>query len=119
MQKKNIVSSPIRSGFYNYLRKWPGLLECGRNNAGILALYAPQLTIRGFDDGLADVFDELLKTSYEDSLHFFSYSDPDTVDGKPPLCGEAIAWRHHNLGNYTDGELASLLFMRIQAVTVA
>jgi hypothetical protein len=38
-------------------------------------------TIAGYDDGLADVFDELLKYSYEDSPHFFiSYSDPDTFD---------------------------------------
>lgn len=92
---------------HRYLRKWPGLLECGRANANILALYAPQLTIRGFDDGLSDVFDELLKVSYQQSLHFFSYSEPDTVDGNEPLCGEAIAWRHPQFGNYTDRELAS------------
>lgn len=91
---------------HKYLRKWPGLLECSRANASILALYAPQLTIRGFDDGLCDVFDDLLKLSYERSLDFFSYSEPDTVDGNAPLCGEAIAWRHQEFGNYTDGELA-------------
>ena len=92
---------------HHYLRKWPGLLECGRNNASVLALYAPQLTIKGFDEGLADEFDNLLEVSYADSLQFFSYSEPDTIDSKEPLCGEAIAWRHPNFGNYTDGELAS------------
>lgn len=92
---------------HRYLRKWPGLLECARANASILALYAPQLTIRGCDDGLSDVFDDLLKIGYRDSLHFFSYSAPDTIDGKEPLCGEVIAWRHPQFGNYTDGELAS------------
>ena len=91
---------------HSYLRKWPGLSECARDNANILALYAPQLTIRGFDDGLADVFDELLEHPYEDSLQFVSYDNPQTVDGEAPLCGEAIAWRHHCFGNYTDGELA-------------
>lgn len=92
---------------HSYIRRWPGLLECCRMNPEILALYAPQLTIPGFDDGLADVFDKLLTRSYRDSAHFFSYDSPDTVDGKEPLCGEAIAWRHPKHGNYADGELAS------------
>lgn len=84
---------------------WPTGMQ-PRSNASVLALYAPQLTITGFDDDLADVFDELLKSSYEDSLQFFSYSNPETFDGEEPLCGEAIAWRHPKFGNYTDGELA-------------
>jgi hypothetical protein len=92
---------------HRYLRKWPGLLECCRTNAGILALYAPQLTIAGFDDCLSDAFDELLKCSYEDSLQFFAYSEPKAIDGQEPLCGEAIAWRHPKFGNYADDELAS------------
>jgi hypothetical protein len=104
-QKYCQLTHPER--IHHYLRKWPGLLECGRANASVLALYAPQLTIKGFDDDLADVFDNLLKARYQDSLHFFSYDDPDTIDGKDPLCGEAIAWRHPRFGNYTDGELAS------------
>jgi hypothetical protein len=92
---------------HRYIRSWPGLFECCRANPEILALYAPQLTIPGFDDGFADVFDELLNRSYDDSLHFFAYSGPYTIDGEDPLCGEAIAWRHPRFGNYTDSELAS------------
>lgn len=92
---------------HRYLRRWPGLLECCRMNPDVLAVYAPQLTIPGFDSGLADVFDELLKRPYRDSLSFFGYSDPETIDGKEPLCGEAIAWRHPTCGNFSDGELAS------------
>ncbi len=104
-QKYCQLTRPDR--LHEYLRKWPGLLECCRTNASVLAVYAPQLTIRGFDDGLSDVFDDLLKLSYRDSLHFFSYDSPDTVDGSTPLCGEGVAWRHDAFGNYTDGELAS------------
>ena len=37
---------------HEYLRKWPGLLECAQANPATLALYAPQLTIPGFDGGL-------------------------------------------------------------------
>lgn len=103
-QKYCQLTHPDR--IHQYLRKWPGLLECARANPDILALYVPQLTIRGFDDGLSDVFDGLLSLSYEDSLSFFSYSNPKTVDGNAPLCGEAIAWRHQQFGNYTDGELS-------------
>ena len=58
-------------------------------------------------EGLVDIFDDLLTSSYEDLLHFFGYSRPDTVDGADPLCGEAICWRHPKFGNYADGELAS------------
>jgi hypothetical protein len=103
-QKYCQLTHPER--IHRYLRKWPGLLECSRANPSILALYAPQLTIRGFDNDLADVFDDLLTLRYEDSLQFFGYSEPSTIDGKPPFCGEAIAWRHDQFGNYTDVELA-------------
>jgi len=99
------VTHPER--IHRYLRKWPGLLECCQANPSILALYTPQLTIPGYDDGLVDAFDDLLRSTYRESLHFFGYSGPDTIDSKEPLCGEAIAWRHPTFGNFTDGELAS------------
>jgi hypothetical protein len=92
---------------HSYLKRCPGLLDCCRANPSIAALYAPQLTIPGYDDGLADVFDEALQAPYENSLHFFGYSGPDTVNGDEPLCGEAMAWRHPTFGNYTQAELAS------------
>jgi hypothetical protein len=92
---------------HHYLRRWPGLLDCCRVNPSITALYAPQLTIPGYDDEFADVFDKLLRIPYEESLHLFNYGRPDTVDGKEPVCGEMAAWRHPTFGNYTDGELAS------------
>ena len=90
-----------------YIRKWPGLMDCCHMNPEILALYAPQITIPGFDDGFADLFDRLLEVPYRNSLNFFSYSGPSTVDGKDPLCGEVIAWRHPRFGNFTETELAS------------
>jgi hypothetical protein len=110
MQEGNVeqycqLTDPER--IHSYLRKWPGLLDCCLANPSIIALYAPQLTIPGYDDGLVHVFDDLLKRPYNESLHFSGYSRPDTIDGKEPLCGEAIAWRHPLLGNFTDGELAS------------
>lgn len=92
---------------HKFLRKWPGLLECARDNPGVLALYVPQLTIPGYDNGLVDVFDALMDAAREDAYAPPVYSPSETIDGSSPLCGEAIAWRHPTFGNYTDRQLAS------------
>ena len=91
---------------HRYLRRWPGLLECARRNPGTLALYAPQLTIPGFDDGFAEEFDELMAPERISSCDAFRYGRAGTVDGKPPLCGDFVAWRHPTYGNYTAAELS-------------
>jgi hypothetical protein len=92
---------------HKFLQKWPGLLECARDNPGVLALYVPQLTIPGYDDGLADLFDALMDTSRDDAYAPPVYSASETIDGGSPLCGETVAWRHPRFGNYTDRQLAS------------
>jgi hypothetical protein len=91
---------------HQFLRKWPGLFECAREKPGILALYAPQLTIPGYDSGFADVFDALIDPARHDAYAPTFYGGPDTIDGNEPLCGELIAWRHPSFGNYTDREIA-------------
>ena len=91
---------------HGYLRQWPGLLECAQRNAATLALYAPQLTIPGFDAGFADAFDELTTPERTGSCEAFRYGRASTVDGNPPLCGDFVAWRHPTYGNYTPGELS-------------
>ncbi len=73
----------------------------------MLALYVPQLTIPGYDDGLADLFDALMDTSRDDAYAPPVYSASETIDGGSPLCGETVAWRHPRFGNYTDRQLAS------------
>jgi hypothetical protein len=90
----------------SFCRKWPGLLECGRINAGVLALYVPQLTIPGYDAGPESAFDALMDPARKDAYAMGRYSDPKTIDGKEPLCGELIAWRHPTFGNYADEEIA-------------
>ena len=90
-----------------YLRAWPGLLECAEANPGTLAMYAPQWTIPGLDNGFSDVFDALMNPARKDAYRMPGYGGPpDTSDGKPPLCGELISWRHPTFGNYAPGELA-------------
>jgi hypothetical protein len=90
-----------------FLRRWPGLMECARDNPSTLAMYAPQLTLPGLDEGFADVFDALMRPSRKDAYQMPGYGgSPKTTDGKPPLCGELVAWRHPTFGNYESGELA-------------
>ena len=91
---------------HDFLRKWPGLFECAHNNPAILALYAPQLTIPGFDNGFEDVFDALLLAENIKSGNALRYGRADTIDGNEPLCGDFIAWRHPTYGNYTYSELS-------------
>jgi hypothetical protein len=103
---RNICQLTRPEKVHDFLRQWPGLLECAHENPATLALYAPQLTIHGFDSGFEDAFDELMKpenTSICDSLR---YGNPDTVDDNEPLCGDFIAWRHPLYGNYTPSELS-------------
>lgn len=100
------ISDP--EAVHAFLRRWPGLMECARENPGTLAMYTPQLTIPGFDDGFADVFDALMHPGRKDAKQMPGYGGlPETTNGEPPLCGELIAWRHPTFGNYDNGELAN------------
>ncbi|MFA7359582.1 MAG: toll/interleukin-1 receptor domain-containing protein [Candidatus Kapaibacterium sp.] len=95
---------------HSFIRRWPGLYDCAKENPGVLALYVPQLTIPGFDLGFEDVFDNLLQPNNHEADRIFSYGSHDTVDGKKPLCGDVIALRHPTFGNYTDDELGHWYF---------
>jgi hypothetical protein len=90
---------------HNFLKRWPGLSECCQANPSTLAMYAPQLTIPGFDTGFEEEFDKAVSAN-SFNTYSFSYSEHDTVDGKPPLCGDIVAWRHPTFGNLTEVELA-------------
>lgn len=106
-EERNLCQLTHPARVHEFLRKWPGLLECARANPGVLAMYAPQLTIPGFDDGLADVFDALMDPTRGDAYQMPGYDGPPgTTDGQEPLCGELVAWRHPTFGNYTGKELA-------------
>lgn len=109
---KELKISPLTppDEVHKFLRRWPGLLDCARENAGVLALYAPQLTIPGFDSGFEDVFDALLEFGNKEAEQIFSYGRHATIDDKEPLCGDVIALRHPKFGNYTPAELAHWYF---------
>lgn len=94
---------------HEFIRRWPGLYECARQNPALLALYVPQLTIVGFDSGFEDVFDNLLVSKKKSDV-IFSYGSHDTVDGKPALCNDIIAYRHETFGNYEPDDLGKWYF---------
>lgn len=94
---------------HEYIRRWPGLYDCARQNPALLALYVPQLTILGFDSGFEDVFDNLLISKNLSDV-IFSYGSHDTVDGKPALCNDIIAYRHETFGNYEPDDLGEWYF---------
>ena len=89
-----------------FIRQWPGLKECAYHNPATLALYSPQITIPGFDDGFVGIFDELNSPEKIRVCDAFRYGRPDTKNDKEPLCGDFIAWRHPVYGNYTASELS-------------
>ncbi len=95
---------------HKFLHKWPNLFDYAKENPGYLALYAPQLTIPGFDMGFEEVFDSLLESKPKDSDMIFTYGRHETIDDKEPLCGDIIALRHPTLGNYKSEELGRWYF---------
>lgn len=109
-EELNISPTTHPEKVHDYIHRWAGLYDCARENANILAMYAPQLTIPGFDSGFEDVFDELLKPDNKDADIIFSYGSHSTVGGKGSLCGDIIAYRHPTFGNYDDYELAHWYF---------
>jgi hypothetical protein len=95
---------------HEFIHNWPGLYDCAKENPAILALYVPQLTIPGFDEGFEDVFDKLMEPGNKHANMIFSYGRHETIDGKEPLCGDVIALRHPTFGNYSPAELGNWYF---------
>lgn len=90
---------------HSFLHAAPGMMDIVRQAPGTLAIYAPQLTLPEFDDGLDDVFDALLSPDRDDAYEMPGYGGWETSDGKRPVCGELIAWRHPTFGNLTNRHL--------------
>lgn len=108
-EERNISPITPPEQVHEFIRSWPGLYDCARQNPSILALYAPQLTIPGFDQGYEDVFDELM-TSKKDYNYIFSYGELDTNEDIPASCPDIMALRHPDFGNYTPAELSRRYF---------
>ena len=105
-QERKICQLTPPEEVHTFIRQWPGLKECAYQYPATLALYAPQITIPGFDNGFADVFDELNSPEKISECRTLRYGSPETTDGNNPLCGDHIAWRHPAYGNYTASDLS-------------
>ncbi len=87
------LSSP--STVLDFINSQPGLKDACQQNPDEVALYFPQLTIKGFGDFMEEKFDKMLKKGSRNSEH---------------PCEEEIALRDPNLGNYEPGSLACYYF---------
>lgn len=85
------------------LRSTPGMMSIVLKSPGMLAMYAPQLTLPEFDQGLDDVLGALLSPDRDDAYKMPGHGGWETSDGKKAVCGELIAWRHPTFGNLTSG----------------
>lgn len=95
---------------HEFIDRWPGFRDYCREYPAVLAMYAPQLTIHGFDNGFTDVFDELLRDQNVGNEMYFSYGSHYTIDGRPALCRDIIALRHKSFGNYRPEDLGRWYF---------
>ncbi|MFT6443384.1 MAG: hypothetical protein ACJASQ_001167 [Crocinitomicaceae bacterium] len=95
---------------HEFIHRWPGLYECAKANPKVLAMYAPQLTIRGFDTGFEDVFDELLDSQNTGDKVYFTYGLHQILIAEKALCQDIIAYRHTTFGNYAEQELGKWYF---------
>ncbi|MDT0651301.1 hypothetical protein [Autumnicola edwardsiae] len=109
-EELNICPITNPEKIHQFISRWPGLYECARENPEILALYVPQLTIPGFDEGFEDVFDNLLEKKDGRSDIIFSNGGLNTLSDNKPTCGNVIALRHPDFGNYTSRALARTYF---------
>ncbi|MDC7127309.1 MAG: toll/interleukin-1 receptor domain-containing protein [Spirochaetales bacterium] len=98
----------------NFIYTETGLYETCLDFPSLTAEYAPQLTIRGFEGGFKDVFENNFKKSLlqgqknrrEKSRSGIAL----TIDGKSPVCDETWALRHDNFGYYKPDSIAHAYF---------
>ncbi|MCW3467886.1 toll/interleukin-1 receptor domain-containing protein [Chitinophaga nivalis] len=100
-----VLTSPEE--VHHFIERWPRLKEYVRTYPHLLALYAPQLTIPGFDSGFEDVLDKIMssrtKVAYSGWRKAFSYEEKIA-------CGDLVALRHPSWGNYNYRDITSYYF---------
>jgi hypothetical protein len=97
-----------------FINEHPGLTETCSMYSGLLAEYAPQLTIPGF----GGEFEEAFKASYRNSCREYkriaknnpTFGSATTLDGNPPLCDEEWTLRSPTFGNYEPAFVAEAYF---------
>ncbi|MBI4650157.1 hypothetical protein HY745_02510 [Candidatus Desantisbacteria bacterium] len=94
----------------DFINKQPGLKEMCHLFPDILAVYAPQLTIKGFSGEFEKQFEEMLSTSIakqnNDRLNQNISGTGLTVNKLQPACSLEVALRHPTFGNYISIDIA-------------
>ncbi|MCI0664513.1 MAG: hypothetical protein L0220_25920, partial [Acidobacteria bacterium] len=92
----------------------PGLFEACMDCPGLVAEYAPQLTIPGVGEDLEQSLDEEYQRSCREADRQRdlnpNYGSALTIDGQSPLCDEEWSLRHPTFGNYDSKLVARAYF---------
>jgi len=96
------LTEPAR--VWAFIEENPGLFETCEDFPRLVAEYAPQLTIPGFEGDLFKPIETAFQQSC-DEAKASAVSNPEfgsltTTDGNPPLCDEEWSIRHPSFGNY-------------------
>jgi hypothetical protein len=98
----------------DFIATHPGLSETCFMYPGLLAEYAPQLTIRSMGGPFESIFEDHYQQSLEESIASRSaspgFGTALTTDGDSPLCDETWALRHPTFGNYKATHVAASYF---------
>jgi hypothetical protein len=93
-----------------FIGSQPGLKEMCHEHPELLAIYAPQLTIRGLGGEFEEQFEEMLSLSVK---HYENMRKGDKALGSAltknqlvPACSEEIALRHPTFGNHDSAIIA-------------
>lgn len=97
-----------------FIEEHPGLLETCEMCPRLVAEYAPQITIAGFEGSLLDSIEEAYTLSCEESAvtaqRSPEFNSHNAVDEKPYLCSEEWSVRHPTFGNYEPEYVAHAYF---------
>ena len=97
-----------------FIDSHPGLFETCEDYPSLVAEYAPQLTIPGFEGDLAESIDSAFRESCDKATIRRSSipvaGTPLSEDRTQPLCDEEWSLRHSSFGNYPPSDVAHAYF---------
>ncbi len=106
------LTHPEKVLFFIYSH--PGLLDICKDCPNLLAEYAPQLTIRGFEGELEKVIEYMYLKScaYQEKERASKsqFGTALTINNKCPACGPEWALRHPTFGDYKPAHIAKEYF---------
>lgn len=98
----------------SFIHSHPGLFETCQDFPGLVAEYAPQITIPGFGEDLEASIEEEFRKSCDSHKKYHdegsAFGSALTIDHKSPLCDEEWCLRHPSFGNYKPIHVAGGYF---------